>query len=173
MARAHSWLLSLGALMTCASCESGDPVSDETSAESVYVAVIRHLEIPAPDADDERPIVYVADMNSEPLDLDAQVEVISVLDPDVDLRFVDDIGAAAETDDGSFAAPDDGWLVAVGTPVEDADTDTITLRVEASEPDDDPTAWQLHLDARGNDGEVTVVDAEELDPELLVPPVSP
>lgn len=157
-------------LVACAACDSDEANEEEASTGSVYVAVIRHLDITPAAADEERPIVYVADMNSDPLDLEAQVEVIGELDDDVDVRFVDDIEAAADTDDGALAAPDDGWLVAIGTPVVGADATTITLRVEASEPDDEPTAWQLLLDI-GDD--VTVVGADELDAELLVPPVSP
>ena len=169
MTRATGRLLSLIAVVACAACESGDPSGEAVSAGAVYVAVIRHLDIPTPDPD-ERPIVYVADMNSDPLDLEDQVEVIGALDADVDVRFVDDIGAAAETEDGSFASPDDGWLVAIGTPVDDVDADLITVRVETSEPDDEPVAWQIRLDV----GEgVTVLDTEELTVELLVPSVSP
>ena len=170
MTRAATRLVVLVALAACAACESGDQPDDEVSAGSVYVAVIRHLDIPAAGADGERPIVYVADMNSDPLDLEDQVEVIGELDADIDVRFVDDIEAAAETDDGSIGAPDEGWLVAVGTPVVDVETDVLTLRVEASEPDDEPTAWQMRLDVSDD---VTVVESDELEAELLVPPVSP
>lgn len=170
MTRAVARSVALLALVACAACESSDPNDDVPSAASVYVAVIRHLDIAPPGADEERPIVYVADMNSDPLDLETQVEVIGELEADVDVRFVDGIEAAVDTDDGAMAGPDDGWLVAVGTPVVDAQADLITLRVEASEPDDEPIAWQVRLDVHDD---VTVVESEELDAELLVPPVSP
>lgn len=170
MTRAVARSVALLAVVACAACESSDPTDDEPSAASVYVAVIRHLDIPPADADGDRPIVYVADMNSDPLDLETQVEVIGDLEADVDVRFVDDIEAAADTEDGTMAGPDDGWLVAVGTPVVDPQADVITLRVEATEPDDEPTAWQLRLDVSDD---VTVVESDELDAELLVPPVSP
>ena len=163
-------LLTISALAACGACAAGDESADASSVSSVYVAVLRHLDTSTSSSDDDRPIVYVADMNSEPLDLDEQVEVIGALDAEVDVRFVDDIDAAAMSAEGAFGASDGGWLVAIGTPVEDAGPGVIALRVEASEPDDDPTAWQFRLDV---DEEITVVDAEELDPELLVPPVSP
>lgn len=170
MTRATIWLLCLVASVSFAACSSTDPSADEASPGSMYVAVIRHLDLPAPADDDERPIVYVADMNSDPLDLEDQIEVIGELDPDVDVRFVDDVDAAAETADGSWTARDHGWIVAVGTPVDDAEADIVTLRVEASEPGDEPVAWQLTLTVGD---EASVVEFEELDAEFLVTPVSP
>lgn len=159
-----------GALICVATACGGNTGSgDERSSGSVYVAALRHLDVPGPDDTGDRTIVYVADMNSEPLDLDEQVSVIGDLEADVDLRFIDDIAAAARfDDDGTLGAPDDGWLVAVGTPVDH--DDVVTVRVEAAEPGDKPSAWQLRLRVTGD---VSVVAASDLEPEFLVPPVAP
>lgn len=162
-------LVATVACVVCAACSDDASPDDEASTGSVYVAILRHLDVPDPGPDGERAVVYVADMNNDPLSLDGQVEVIGVLDPDVDVRFVDDIDAAVDSDGGAFAAPDGGWLVAVGTPVDDGTGDVIAVRVEVIEPDDEPVAWQLHLDVSAD---VTVVESVELEPELLVTPVS-
>lgn len=155
------------AIVCCSAC--GSPSGDDAPAASaIYSAVFRHLDLPA-GVDGEPAIVYVVERNEQPLSLEEQVDVIHELEDEYDVLFVDAIEAVADiADDGSFAPPPDGPLVAIGPPK--GDDDFLIVRAELMTSADMTDAWQLSL--RGDD-DVRVVDAAETDPELLVAPAVP
>jgi hypothetical protein len=161
-------MLAVGGLTACADASEADPLP---SAGAIYAAVFRQLDIPD-GIDGEAPVVYVVERKEKPLSLDEQVEVIQQLEDDFDVRFVDEIEAAAEVaEDGSLGPPVDGSLVAVGAPkAAEGDDDLVIVRAELMSSADVTEAWQLSL--RGVD-EVQVVEAAETEPELLVPAATP
>ena len=153
-----------------AACTDTSEPDDLPSAGAIYSAVFRHLDLPD-GVDGEPPVVYVVERHDEPLSLEEQVDVIQQLEDDFDVRFVDDIEAAAEFDaDGTLVPPLDGALVAVGPPKADVADDLVVVRAEIMSSADLTNAWQFSL--RGVDP-VRVVEANETEPELLVPAATP
>ena len=160
-------VLVVGGLAACG--DASDP--DETpSVGAIYSAVFRQLDVPD-GVDGGAAVVYVVERNEQPLSLDDQVAVIQELEDDFDVRFVDDIEAAAEIgEDGALGPPLDGALVAIGAPKAAEDDDLIVVRAEIMSSADVTNAW--HFSLRGVD-EVQVVSADETEPELLVPAAAP
>jgi hypothetical protein len=165
--RGAAVLLAVVGLATCTEATDAD---DMPSPGAIYAAVFRQLELPdGPDG--AAAVVYVVERRDDPLSLDDQVAVIQELEDDFDVRFVDDIDAAAEVDaDGSLAPPLDGSLVAVGSPKTSDSDDLVVVRAEIMQSADVTNAWQFSL--RGVD-DVQVVDAAETEPELLIPAATP
>jgi hypothetical protein len=161
-------VLVVGGFTACADTSEAD---DLPSAGDIYAAVFRQLDIPS-GVDGEAAVVYVVERNDEPLSLDEQVQVIQDLEDDFDVRFVDDIEAAAEVDeDGSLVPPLDGALVAIGPPKPaEGDDELVVVRAEIMSSADVTNAWQFSL--RGVD-EVQIVEADETEPELLVTLATP
>jgi hypothetical protein len=161
-------VLVVGGLAACADTTDGD---DLPTVGAIYGAVFRQLDLPGGE-DGEAAIVYVVERNEQPLSLDQQVEVIQELEDDFDVRFVDEIEAAAEVgEDGSIGPPLDGSLVAVGpAKAAEDDDDLVIVRAEIMSSADVTDAWQFSL--RGVD-EVQVVDSTETEPELLVLTATP
>lgn len=159
-----------------AGCGGTSDDSTDSSLGSLYVTIIRHLDIPTtddPDAPDERTVVHVADLNAEPLSLDDQITVINQLDAEYDVRFVDQFETAIEfTDDDTVVPPPDGPLVAIATPKEE--NGVVVVRVEMTGSDGEIDAWQLRLRTVDVDNNVDrVVESTDIEPELLVPTATP
>jgi hypothetical protein len=161
-------VLAVGGLTGCADTSG---TSDVPSAGAIYAAVFRQLDLPD-GVDGEATVVYVVERKDKPLSLDEQVEVIQEVEDEFDVRFVDEIEAAAEVaEDGTLGPPVDGSLVAVGVPkAADDDDDLVVVRAELMSSADVTEAWQFSL--RGVD-DVQVVDAAETEPELLVQAATP
>jgi hypothetical protein len=157
------------ALYACSGDDGDDEVNSPT-IDAVYVAVLRHLDLPtAPD--DEPTTVYVVDLEDEPLSLDDQVAIIQELDGTYDIQFFDTLDAVTDLDeDGHLVAPADVPLVVIGAPTTDGDSDRLMVRTELITDDGDATAWQLTLD--GEEGELRVVASNQIQPELLVDPAA-
>jgi hypothetical protein len=161
-------VLAVGGLTACGDATDADGLP---SAGAMYAALFRQLDLPH-GTDGEAAVVYVVERKDQPLSLDEQVEVIQELEDEFDVRFVDEIEAAAEIDeDGSLGPPVDGSLVAVGVPkVADDDDELVVVRAEIMSSADVTEAWQFSL--RGVD-EVQIVEAAETEPELLIPAATP
>lgn len=161
-------VLVVGGLAACGDTSDRD---ETPSVGAIYSAVFRELDVPD-GVDGEAAVVYVVERNEQPLSLDDQVAVIQELEDEFDVRFVDDIEAAAEIgEDGALAPPLDGTLVAIGAPKPAEDDDgLIVVRAEIMSSAEVTNAWQFSL--RGVD-DVQVVGADETEPELLVPAATP
>ncbi|MEO6654049.1 MAG: hypothetical protein ABIP17_15485 [Ilumatobacteraceae bacterium] len=104
-----------------AACLAGCSAQGETSPTSVdqpsvvdasaYAAVLTPF-LPAPDGD-ERPVVWITQLGTEPISLSDQVDMIAELAATHDLRFVDDPDAAVDDQEGDLR--DGGLLLGIGT----------------------------------------------------------
>ena len=146
----------------------GDP---QAVGAATYVAVIAEFLPPVdvvPDDDGDRPVVYVAPLN-DPLSLEDQVAVIDAVAETFDLRFVDDLSAAFESEDEDADARDGALVLAVGRiPAESPHT----VRIEVY-PDTERVSAELVtvvVDGTDADGAVTwrVDHVEQVEPEGLV-----
>ena len=157
------------ALYACGGDDGGDDANNPT-IDAVYVAVLRHLDLP-PAPDDETTTVYVVDLEDEPLSLDDQVAIIQELDGIYDIQFFDRLDAVTDLDeDGDLVAPVDVPIVVIGAPTADGASGRLTVRTELITDAGDATAWQLTLDGTGR--QMRVVASNQTQPELLVDPAA-
>jgi hypothetical protein len=149
------------ALAVIAGCGGSDGGVSPVGAAG-YSAVIDGFAPPV-GADGSRPVVYVARLGEDPFALDDQVAMITAAEDDYDLRFVDDIAAAVDTEESDAPPRDDGLLVGIGTISTPAPH---VVRVEIYRAAGLVDAHKVTLTVR--DDVWRVESTEPVDPEVLV-----
>ncbi len=155
-------MVAIAGLTACSDGETAEPpTADEAPVidASAYSTVVDAF-LPETNGD-ERPVVWIAQLGSEPLSLEEQVDMIAAVELTHDLRFVDDPEAAVGGEDDR--PRDDGLLLGIGEIRSDAPH---TVRVEVFVNQDRVRAELLTLIV-GAEG--WQIDTREIvDPEDLV-----
>ncbi len=154
-------LLAVVALAAVSACD-GDNDGAELVGAAGYSAVIDDFLPPVP-SDGSRPVVYVARLGEDPFALTEQVAMIAAIEEDFDLRFVDTIAAAVDSEDADAPPRDDGLLFGVGT-ISTAPPHVV--RVEIYRAASRVDAYKVTLTVR--DGVWQVDTSEPVDPEVLL-----
>lgn len=161
-----SKLASLGlfvAVALVAGCGSSSPpaVADQVDA-TTYTAVISRFVPPSIDPDDVR-VVYLAGVGPTEMSLEDQIAVIDGFADTHEIRFVDDLAAAVDSDLPGSPPRDDGLLIGVGKITSES---PYTVRVEVYKDADRIEAQLVTVVRRG--GDWVVESVEPVEPEVLV-----
>lgn len=154
-------LLAVVALAVASGCGGGDQGTSPVGADG-YMAVIDEFLPPAP-FDSDRPVVYVARLGDKPFALEDQVAMIEAVEESHDLRFVDEIAAAVDTEDSDAPPRSDGVLLGIGT------ISTVVphaVRVEVYTAAGVVDAHKVTLTVR--DDVWRVESSESVEPEVLI-----
>lgn len=155
-------VLSIVGVAACSEGEGAQPptVTDAPAIDASAYSTVVDAFLPAVEGD-VRPVVWIAQLGTDPLSIGEQVDMIAAVEPTHDLRFVDDPEAAVDPDDDEPL--DDGLLLGIGEIRADAPH---TVRVEVFINQDRIRAELVTL-VVGADG--WQIDSREIvDPEDLV-----
>lgn len=157
-----SLVVALAAMAACSDGETAEPpaVDEPPVIDARAYSTVVDAFLPETDGD-ERPVVWIAQLGSEPLSLDDQVDMIAAVEPTHDLRFVDDPEAAVGGEDDQ--PRDDGLLLGIGEIRADAPH---TVRVEVFVNQDRIRAELLTLVVGAGGWQIDT--REIVDPEDLV-----
>lgn len=136
--------------------------SPRPEADAYGVALATVLDDPPPDDADDRTVVFVVPLDGG-VDIDTQAALIERFADAYDLRFVDDLTAAVQTDDPERAPRDDGIVLGVGTIASEAPH---LVRLERYRSADEVEAHLLTLEL-DDDGWV-VATTDPVPAEVLV-----
>ena len=167
----HEWLVrvlrvavTLASIGLVVGCTSDGEEPDTAHDAAVYRAVILDLvdrSAVALDDSEALPVLFVEGLASE-VPLEVQVDVIADFADVYDVRFIDELEEAIETEADGQPVRDNSLLVGLGPVVGDR---TVSLRGELYVRDGDVQAYGYELMPSGDDSWAIVGDPEPIAPE--------
>ncbi len=153
-------MLAISALPACGSTQT--PAVTNQVDNNTYVAVISRFVPPSIDADSLR-VVYLAGTGMNAMSLEDQILVIDRFASTHDVRFVDELSAAVDSEAPGSPPRDEGVLIEIGAISNESPH---IVRVEVYTDADRIDAQLVTLAFRQGDWEIELV--EPVEPEVLV-----
>lgn len=121
--------------------DADDPTTDEGREATVYALVLEWLVDQEPTPADGDLVLYITPRSEHTVDIDVQANVVELMAPSADVRFIDELAEALELDEPGAPVRGDGVLVGFGAVASEGDV--VEVYVDRYRTADDVEAWTV------------------------------